>query len=125
VATWPPRPQRRVLLALSWLPVALGDDSLAWLLVGIVVLDMAAQGLHLSNQSEIYRLAPAARNRINSAYMTSNFTGGALGSALSAAAWGAGGWEAVSAVGGAFGVAALVVWAVSRGRAARSRRRRA
>jgi predicted MFS family arabinose efflux permease len=110
-----------LLLAVSWIPLALGDDSLAWLLVGIVVLDMAVQGLHLSNQSEIYRLAPEARSRINSAYMTSYFTGGALGSALSAAAWDAGGWESVSAVGAAFGVAAVVVWLVSRARAARSR----
>ena len=110
-----------MLLAVSWIPVALGDDSVAWLLVGIVLVDMAAQGLHLSNQSEIYRLAPEARSRINSAYMTTYFAGGALGSAASAAAWDAGVWEAVSAVGASFGVAAVVVWAVSRARAARSR----
>jgi predicted MFS family arabinose efflux permease len=109
------------LLAVSWIPVALGSGSLAWLLVGVVVLDMAVQGLHLSNQSEIYRLAPEARSRINSAYMTSYFVGGAVGSALSAAAWAAGGWHEVCVVGAAFGVATVVVWALSRARAARSR----
>jgi predicted MFS family arabinose efflux permease len=111
-----------VLLALAWIPLALGDHSLAWLLAGIVVLDMAAQALHISNQSEIYRLAPEARSRINSAYMTSYFAGGALGSASSAAAWDAGGWGAVSVVGAAFGLASVVVWALSRARAARSPR---
>jgi predicted MFS family arabinose efflux permease len=109
------------LLAVSWVPLALGEHSLAWLLVGILVLDMAAQALHISNQSEIYRLAPEARSRINSAYMTSYFTGGAIGSAASAAAWDVGGWGAVSVVGAAFGVASLLVWAISRARGARSR----
>jgi predicted MFS family arabinose efflux permease len=109
-----------LLLALSWIPLALGADSLAWLLVGIVVIDMGVQALHIANQSEIFRLAPEARSRINSAYMTSYFAGGALGSASSAAAWAAGGWGAVSAVGAAFGVGAVVVWALSRARAARS-----
>lgn len=109
------------LLALSWIPLALGERSLAWLIVGILVIDMAAQALHISNQSVIYGLAPEARSRINSAYMTSYFIGGAIGSAASAAAWDAGGWGAVSAVGGGFGVASLLVWALSRARAARSR----
>jgi predicted MFS family arabinose efflux permease len=110
-----------LLLAASWLPLALGADSLAWLLVGVVVFDVAVQALHISNQSEIYRLAPDARSRINSAYMTAYFTGGALGSAASAAAWDAGGWSAVCLVGAACGIASLLVWAVSRARAARPR----
>jgi predicted MFS family arabinose efflux permease len=112
------------LLALSWLPIAMGGHSLAWLVVGILLLDMASQAQHISNQSEIFRLAPEARGRINSAYMTSYFAGGALGSAASAAAWAAGGWTAVSAVGAAFGAMSLLVWVLSRSRAARPRRAR-
>jgi predicted MFS family arabinose efflux permease len=99
------------LLALSWLPIWLGRHSLAALVVGIVLLDVAAQGLHITNQSEIYRLDPAARNRINSAYMTCYFAGGAAGSASSAAAWAAGGWPLVSLLGAIFGVAAVVLFA--------------
>jgi predicted MFS family arabinose efflux permease len=110
-----------VLLAVSWIPLALGAHSVAWLLVGIVVFDMAVQALHISNQSEIYRLAPEARSRINSAYMTAYFSGGAIGSAASAAAWDAGGWSAVCVVGAGFGVAGVLVWAISRARAARPR----
>lgn len=52
---------------------------------------MAAQALHITNQSVIYGLAPEARSRINSAYMTSYFAGGGIGSAASAAAWDVGG----------------------------------
>jgi predicted MFS family arabinose efflux permease len=110
-----------VLLAVSWVPLALGERSLAWLLAGIVVIDMAAQALHISNQSVIYGLAAEARSRINSAYMTSYFVGGAIGSAASAAAWDAGGWGAVCLVGGGFGAGSLLVWAISRARGARSR----
>ena len=103
-----------VLLAVSWVPLGLGHGSLAWLLVGIVVLDVAAQGLHISNQSVIYDLAPDARSRVNAAYMTSYFLGGAAGSAAASLAWDAGGWGGVTAAGAAFGVAGVLAWLVSR-----------
>jgi predicted MFS family arabinose efflux permease len=105
-----------LLLTISWLPLWLGHSSLAWLLVGIVVLDIGAQGLHITNQSEIYRLAPEARSRITSAYMTSYFLGGAAGSAASAAAYDAGGWGAVSVVGAAFAAGTVFTWLYSRRR---------
>ena len=63
--------------------VALGRHSLLALIIGVIVLDLAVQGMHISNQSQIYRLRPEARARITSAYMTAYFTGGAAGSALS------------------------------------------
>jgi predicted MFS family arabinose efflux permease len=97
-------------LVLAWLPIWAGAHSLAALLIGIVLLDVAAQGLHITNQSEIYRLRPDARSRINAAYMTSYFAGGAVGSAASSAAYAAFGWTGVSALGAAFGAAALLLW---------------
>jgi predicted MFS family arabinose efflux permease len=100
------------LLLVSWLGIWLGAHSLTALLAGILVLDVGAQGLHITNQSEIYRLRPDARSRINAAYMTSYFIGGAVGSGGSAAAYGAFGWTGVSACGAGFAVAAVVVWAV-------------
>ena len=39
------------------------------------MLDIGSTGVHISNQSEIYRLRPQARNRINAFYMTSCFVG--------------------------------------------------
>jgi predicted MFS family arabinose efflux permease len=110
------------VLVLSWLPIWLGAHSVAALLVGIVLLDLAAQGLHITNQSEIYRLRPDARSRINAAYMTSYFAGGAAGSAGSAAAYAAWGWAGVSALGAAFGAAAVVLWAGQRLRQGRAGR---
>ena len=81
------------LLALSWLPLELGGHSALMLVFGILVLDLSVQGLHITNQSEIYRLRPDARNRITSAYMVSFFAGGVFGSALSSFAYAHSGWQ--------------------------------
>ncbi|MST32521.1 MFS transporter, partial [Acidimicrobiaceae bacterium USS-CC1] len=64
-------------IAVSFLPIWFGRHSLAALIVGIVVLDIGVQGLHVTNQSLIYRLSAEARSRINAAYMVCYFVGGA------------------------------------------------
>ncbi|CAO5258716.1 MFS transporter [Frankia sp. AgKG'84/4] len=97
------------LLLVAWLPLALGEHWLAGLVVGILVLDLAAQGLHITNQSEIYRLRPEARSRLTAAYMATYFTGGLAGSLAATTAYSAGGWTAVSLTGAAFGLAALAL----------------
>ncbi|WP_285902265.1 MFS transporter [Frankia sp. AiPs1] len=106
------------LLLAAWLPLGLGGHSLAALIVGILVLDLAAQGLHIANQSEIYRLDPAARSRLTSAYMAIYFAGGLAGSIAAGAAYSHGGWTAVSVTGAVFGLAAvtLAAWDALRGR---------
>lgn len=109
------------LLALSFLPLWLGRHSLAAMIVGILLLDVAVQGLHVLNQSENYRIAPEARSRVNGAYMTSYFVGGAIGSAVGASLYESGGWLAVCRLGVALGTAAFAVWAWD---LARMRRRR-
>lgn len=97
-----------LLLLACWLPMAAGRHSLAFLVVGIIGLDLAVQGVHITNQSIVFALNPQARSRINAAYMTSYFIGGALGSAVSAAVYDAAGWAAVCAVGAGFGLAGLL-----------------
>ncbi|SAJ31706.1 transporter [Enterobacter cloacae] len=57
------------------------------LIVGILVLDLTVQGVHITNQTVIYRVKPDARNRLTAGYMTSYFIGGAAGSLISASAW--------------------------------------
>ncbi|MHB8450539.1 MAG: MFS transporter [Mycobacteriales bacterium] len=92
----------------AYAALALGAHSLAALLVGVVLLDLGVQGLHVTNQSEIYRLAPDARSRVTTAYMTSYFAGGAAGSAAGAAGYAADGWPGVCALGAALGGLALL-----------------
>jgi predicted MFS family arabinose efflux permease len=105
-----------VLLLVSWLPMWLGAHSIAYLLIGIVTFDIGVQGIHITNQSQIFRLQPAARSRINSVYMMTYFLGGAVGSLCSAVAYHAGGWGSVCLVGTAFSAGTLLVWLAVRGR---------
>ncbi|WP_027711086.1 MFS transporter [Dickeya chrysanthemi] len=99
-----------LLLILSWLPIAAGVNAIVPLLIGIVVLDMAVQGMHVTNQSVTYRIQPEARNRLTAGYMTSYFIGGALGSVISAYAYQHFGWLGVSGAGCLLSLLGLLVW---------------
>lgn len=97
-----------LMLLASWALLAAAPHSLAALIAGVLLLDVAVQGVHIGNQSVIYRLDPAARNRITSAYITCYFIGGAVGSSVGATAYAAAGWNGVVAVGAALAVLALL-----------------
>jgi len=103
----------------SWALLALGGSSLPALIAGIIVLDLGIQAVHINNQNAIYRLRPEARSRLTTAYMVSFFTGGVLGSLLSATVYGAAGWNATCLLGAGAAVTALAVWAVTQRRAPR------
>jgi predicted MFS family arabinose efflux permease len=101
-------------LALSFLPLWYGRDNLVLLIIGILLLDIGTQGVQVTNQSIIYRLAPAARSRVNSAYMVCYFAGGALGSAAASAVYDAAHWAGVCLLGAGIGlVATLTALAVA------------
>ncbi|OAT30423.1 major facilitator superfamily (MFS) permease [Buttiauxella brennerae ATCC 51605] len=99
-----------VLLLLSWIAVAMGQFSVIALIVGILVLDLTVQGVHITNQTVIYRMMPDARNRLTAGYMTSYFIGGAAGSIISASAYQHAGWNGVCAAGAIIALLNLVVW---------------
>lgn len=99
-----------VMLLLSWAAIWYGHVSVLALIVGILVLDLTVQGVHITNQTVIYRVKPDARNRLTAGYMTSYFIGGAAGSLISAAAWQHAGWAGVCAVGAVMAVLNLLVW---------------
>lgn len=101
-----------ILAALSYGLIALGGHSIIALTIGVALLDLGAQGTHISNQSLIYRLRADARSRLNTAYMTVYFVLGAIGSGLSAAAYSSGGWGAVCLLGAAFPVLGVLIWVV-------------
>jgi predicted MFS family arabinose efflux permease len=101
-----------LLLVAGYSLLWLGATSLAALLLGILVLDIGCQGLHITSQSEIYRLQPQARSRVNAFYMTSRFVGGGAGSAAAALVYGAFGWYGVCLLGIGFGLASTLWWAM-------------
>ncbi len=85
-----------------------GHTSVLALIIGILVLDLTVQGVHITNQTVIYRIHPDARNRLTAGYMTSYFIGGAAGSLISASAWQHGGWAGVCLAGAT--IAWLTYW---------------
>ena len=99
-----------VLLLLSWAAIWYGHVSVLALIVGILVLDLTVQGVHITNQTVIYRVKPEARNRLTAGYMTSYFMGGAAGSLISASAWQHAGWSGVCAIGAIVATINLLVW---------------
>ncbi|MCS2155736.1 MFS transporter [Scandinavium sp. H11S7] len=99
-----------VLLLLSWLAIWFGHASVLALIVGILVLDLTVQGVHITNQTVIYRVQPEARNRLTAGYMTSYFIGGAAGSLISASAWQHWGWAGVCVAGVTMAALNLLVW---------------
>ncbi|SEG15081.1 Predicted arabinose efflux permease, MFS family [Nonomuraea solani] len=103
-----------VLLVASWAAIAAGAHSLLWLLAGVIVLDLAHQAVLNSSQNVLYALRPEARNRINSAFMTALFLGGAVGSGLTSVVWVFGGWAGVCVLGATFSAGTVVLWVLER-----------
>ncbi len=87
-----------------------GTGHLFPVILGILMLDAGVQGTHITNQSEIYRLSPEARSRLTTVYMTSYFSGGAIGSATSAAIYSSHGWTGVCVLGMVYGATAILFW---------------
>lgn len=104
-----------LLLLISFVVAALGGRSVALVLVAVVVLDIAVQGVNILNQARMFAVSREARSRLNTAFVTANFLGGAVGSAAASLLWSTGGWTAVSVAGIALSAFALLTWVLGRG----------
>ncbi|MGW0587205.1 MFS transporter [Streptosporangium sp. NPDC002607] len=102
------------LLVASWLPLTFARQSLWALVVGVIVLDLAVQAVHVTNQSLIYTLRPDAGSRLIGGYMVFYSLGSAFGAIASTALYAAAGWGAVCALGTAISCLALLLWAGTR-----------
>jgi predicted MFS family arabinose efflux permease len=102
-----------LLLLLSWGLLAFGKTSVIPLIAGIVVLDLGAQAMHISNQSAVYSLHGQARSRLTTAYMVAYFSGGVALSAATSVLYSSGGWGAVCALGAGTAAVGLITWLVT------------
>ncbi|HYG43405.1 MAG TPA: MFS transporter, partial [Bordetella sp.] len=98
------------VLLLAWWPLSLMEQSLWALVIGIVLLDLGGQALHVTNQSMIFRTQPAARSRVVGLYMLFYAAGSGLGSIATTVAYAHAGWQGVCTLGAAFSLLALVFW---------------
>ena len=79
--------------------------TLIGLVTAIILVDAGVQSCHVANQSRIYAVAPHARGRLNTVYMTAFMSGGAVGAYLGPLGLQLGGWAGFCA----FPIAALAL----------------
>jgi len=100
-----------VLLVMIW-PL-----SVPAFVAAVLLLDVGVQATQVTNVATIYSLDATAHSRINTAYMTSYFIGGAIGTFIGIQCWEAGGWPLVTAQLLLWSVACLVIalWGMRKG----------
>lgn len=100
-------------LLLAWWPLSQMQVSLWALLLGVVLLDLGGQALHVTNQSLILRNRPAAHSRLIGLYMLFYAVGSGLGGIGSTLAYARAGWPGVCLVGATVSLLAGVFWALT------------
>lgn len=104
-----------LLLAIAWWPLAFMSWSLAALMLGIILLDMGGQALHVSNQSLLLRSnAEQQHGSMIGMYMLFYALGSGLGAAAGTAVFAHDGWQGVCLLGFSLSALALVFWLATR-----------
>lgn len=104
-----------LLLGIISLVIAgVSDGSIYLLLLAILLIDIAIQGINVLNSTRLFTIVPEARSRLNSAFVVSCFLGGSVGSMLAGILWQAGGWYLVTAGELILMAVALMFWIFNR-----------
>jgi predicted MFS family arabinose efflux permease len=103
-----------VSIAAGFLMVAfaifgLFQGSLAAMIVGILIMDLAVQSSQVANQARVNALDPAARSRLNTIFMATMILGGACGAGAGGVAYSQWGWSGTCFFGAASAAMALVL----------------
>ena len=85
-----------VLVLVGILLIKFYPFSVIAFVISVLLLDVGVQATQVTNVATIYKLDETAHSRINTAYMTTYFIGGALGSFVGIQCWNAGGWQSVT-----------------------------
>ncbi len=110
-----------LVLLLAWWPLSLMDVSLWALVMGIVLLDLGGQALHVTNQSLIFRTRPDAHSRLVGLYMMFYAVGSGLGAISPTVTYARFGWQGVCTLGASVSLLALVFWWVTQRQRAETR----
>lgn len=102
-----PTQQLMIAFALELVSVLLfyfTGKSMFLFVIGIILIDIGQQVIHITNQTKIYSLLPEARNRFNTIYMSVSFVGASAGSAFGLWLWDLGKWDAFC-----YGIGSLIL----------------
>ena len=97
------------LSILSWLIFLWSGQFIIGIVIGVILVDLGQQALHITNQNIIFSKNPEARNRVNTVYMVSFFIGGALGTSAGAYVWEQFQWIGVALLGLSLSITTLTV----------------
>lgn len=101
------------LMLLAWTLMAQLQQSILWLIAGVLVIDFGLQAVHVTNQAMIYRVRPDAQNRLTAAYMIFYSVGSAVGSSTSTVIYAHAGWPGVCTAGASISLVTLAFWALT------------
>lgn len=98
-----------LLMLLAWVFFGFAGFSYIGIILGIFVLDIGLQSIHITNQSIIFTKDVAASNRLNTVYMTCYFLGGSFGAFLGGKAWTMWKWNGVIITGSVFIIILIIL----------------
>jgi NADP-dependent 3-hydroxy acid dehydrogenase YdfG len=101
-------------LAQDGAKLVLGVTSIVLVLVAVPLLNVSIPVVNVLNQTRLFSVDPNARSRLNTAFVVSNFIGGAIGSTLTGLLWEQGGWFALTLGEAVLTGFALAVWLTQR-----------
>ncbi|MFB7318842.1 MFS transporter [Bacillus safensis] len=102
-----------VLLFISWFFISLTEHSLIALVIGIIILDLSVQAVHVTNQSMIFTVRAEARSRLTAVYMIFYSIGSATGSIVSTSIYATYGWGGVCLFGASISALAILYWFIT------------
>lgn len=103
-----------LLMLVAWWPLLGLPHSVGMLLLGVVVLDLGGQALHVSNQALLLRAPGEQHGRLVALYMLFYALGSGAGAAAGPWMQARHGWPAVCLLGAGIALLALLWWAAWR-----------
>ncbi|WP_159020516.1 MFS transporter [Algibacter sp. L3A6] len=95
------------LVLLSFIVLALGQNNMVVLCIGIILLDLGVFGSQIPNQVRVFAIDVNARSRTNAVYMLFYYIGAAVGSAVGVSVISKYGWTGLTIFG--FTLAAIAL----------------
>lgn len=105
-----------LLVMVSLIIAQAGATAILAILLAVLLLDVAIQAINVLNQTRLFAVDARARSRLNTAFVVSNFIGGAIGSAFAGTLWQRGGWAGITTGEMVLTACALLIWLTQRKR---------